>query len=115
MGDIQKITEEINKFVDERDWRQFHNPKDMALSILLEAAELVEHFQWLKGDEIEERSVARKSEIQEEIADVAVLLFEMAHNLQIDLGEAIRLKMIKNRQKYPIEKAKGKHTKYDKL
>ncbi len=115
MSEIKTIIDEIKKFRDERDWKQFHNHKDMALSMMLEAAEVLEHFQWKSPSEVEAHGQACKDEISEELADVAMYLFELADNLSIDLSEAILSKLKKNAQKYPVEKAKGKHTKYDKL
>lgn len=115
MSEIRRITDKIVQFRDERDWQQFHNHKDMALSLVLEAAEVLEHFQWKSQGEVEKHGSARKNEIAEELADVAMYLFELADNLGINLAEAIEQKLIKNAKKYPIEKAKGKHTKYDKL
>jgi NTP pyrophosphatase (non-canonical NTP hydrolase) len=105
----------IKEFRDQRDWMQFHDPKNMSISIVLEAAELLEHFQWKNKAEAEKHIKANKEEIQDEIADVAMYLFELADNLGIDLAEAMRNKMQKNIKKYPVEKAKGKHTKYNKL
>ena len=115
MSEIEKITKKIKKFRDERDWMQFHNHKDVALSLVLEAAEVLEHFQWKKPGEVEAHGKACKDEIADELADVAMYLFELADNLSIDLPKAIEVKLAKNAQKYPVEKAKGKHTKYDKL
>lgn len=115
MSDIKEITEKIKKFRDARDWMQFHNHKDMALSLILEAAEVLEHFQWKSEKEIEEYIKESKNEIGEEIADVGIYLFELADNLGIDLRDAIEKKLNKSSLKYPIEKAKGKHTKYNKL
>ena len=115
MSDINKITEKIKKFRDERDWLQFHNHKDMALSLVLEAAEVLEHFQWKSPDEVASHGKMHKDEISEELADVAMYLFELADNLGIDLRKAIESKLKKNARKYPIAKAKGRHTKYNKL
>jgi NTP pyrophosphatase (non-canonical NTP hydrolase) len=115
MSDINKITGKIKKFRDERDWLQFHNHKDMALSLVLEAAEVLEHFQWKSPDEVANHGKMHKDEISEELADVAMYLFELADNLGIDLKKAIESKLKKNARKYPIAKAKGKHTKYNKL
>ncbi len=115
MSEIKTLTEKIKKFRDERDWMQFHNPKDVALSLVLEAAEVLEHFQWKKPQEVEDHAKACKDEIADELADVAMYLFELADNLGIDLSKAIDAKLAKNALKYPIEKAKGKHTKYNKL
>ena len=115
MGEIQAITARIKKFRDEREWAQFHNHKDMALSLVLEASEVLEHFQWKSPEEVDKHGEACKFEISDELADVAVYLFELADNLGIDLSKAIDQKMKKNGLKYPIEKAKGKHTKYNRL
>lgn len=100
---------------DERDWKQFHNPKDMALSLVLEASEVLEHFQWRNGKEMEEYVRTHKGEIAEELADVLCWLAMMSHDLKIDLFEAFEAKMKKNEKKYPIKKSKGRHTKYNRL
>lgn len=115
VSDIKEITEKIRKFRDERDWMQFHNHKDMALSLVLEASEVLEHFQWKNGKEIDDYVLKNKEAIADELADVASYLFELADNLGIDLTDAIELKQKKNAEKYPVEKSKGKHTKYTKL
>ena len=115
MEEIRRITDKIIKFRDERDWKQFHNHKDMALSLVLEAAEVLEHFQWKSQNEVEEHGASCKNEIAEELADVAMYLFELADNLGINLSEAIENKLEKNAKKYPVEKARGKHIKYNKL
>jgi NTP pyrophosphatase (non-canonical NTP hydrolase) len=115
MSEIKGITKEIIKFRDERDWMQFHDPKNMAVSIILEASELLEHFQWKTIEEVEKYVKQNKAQIQDEIADIALYLFELADNLGINLKSAMEGKLKKNELKYPIEKAKGKHTKYDKL
>jgi len=115
MSDIRELTKKIRKFRDERDWMQFHNHKDMALSLVLEAAEVLEHFQWKSKEEIERYAQEHKSEIGEELADVTIYVLELADNLGIDVKEAIEKKLQKNAIKYPVEKAKGKHMKYNKL
>ena len=115
MPDIQKITRKIRKFRDERDWKQFHNHKDAALSLALEASEVLEHFQWKSPAEVEQHGRACKDELSDELADVAIYLMELADNLGIDLPKAIEQKMKKNALKYPVAKAKGRHTKYNKL
>lgn len=115
MSDIDKILEKIRIFRDERDWMQFHDAKNMAVSIIIEASELLEHFQWRSGQEVEEYITKNKKELQDEIADIALYLFELADNLGIDLLAAMERKIEKNKKKYPVEKAKGKHTKYNKL
>ena len=115
MDEIKKLTEKIIKFRDERDWMQFHDPKNMAVSIILEASELLEHFQWKTNEEVEKYVRQHNAEIKDEIADIALYLFELANNLEISLLSAMEEKLKKNEEKYPIEKAKGTHTKYDKL
>ena len=115
MSDIQELTKKIRKFRDEREWMQFHNHKDMAISLLLEAAEVLEHFQWKSADEVNKHGKNNKEEIGEELADVAMYLFELADNLGVDLKKAMVKKLAKNNKKYPVNKARGKHTKYNKL
>ncbi len=115
MGDIKIIIDKIKKFRDERDWMQFHDPKNMAVSIIIEASELLEHFQWKTKNEVKDYIKINKQEVSDEIADIALYLFELADNLGIDLLKAMERKIVKNRKKYPIKKAKGKHTKYNKL
>jgi dCTP diphosphatase len=115
MEEIKQITEKIKIFRDERDWMQFHDPKNMAVSIILEASELLEHFQWKTIEEVEKYVKQNNAQIQDEIADIALYLFELADNLGINLIGAMEEKLKKNAMKYPVEKAKGKHTKYNKL
>lgn len=115
MSDIKELAEKIRKFRDERDWKQFHNPKDVALSLVLEAVEVLEHFQWKSPSEIEEHLKKNREEIEEELADVLYWILLMSHDLGIDIKEALEKKLEKNEVKYPIDKAKGKHTKYNEL
>lgn len=109
---FQEITEKIRHFRDERDWAQFHNPKDMAIAISLEAGELLEHFLWKRPDEIDARIEERRSEIESEIADIAIYLTELADNLGIDLLKAMEEKIRINGEKYPAERVKGSSMKY---
>lgn len=115
MSDIQKLTKKIKKFRDERNWMQFHNHKDMAISLVLEAAEVLEHFQWKSPEEVEKYSEQNKEDLGKELADVAIYLFELADNIGIDLRKTIEQKLKNNAERYPIKKARGKHTKYNKL
>ena len=115
MSDIKKLIEQIVNFIDERDWGNFQTPKDLAISITLEAAELLEHFQWRSPEEIEVYAKKNKEEIGDELADVFVYLLELSHILQIDLIEAAKQKIKKNAKKYPVEKSRGRHIKYTKL
>lgn len=101
----------INKFRDERNWRQFHNEKDLAISISLEASELLELFQWKTADEGKEFV----NEIKEELADVLIYAYMMADNMNLDIDEIISEKLTKNAKKYPISKSFGNKKKYDEL
>ena len=112
---IDDLTKRIIDFRDARDWKQFHNPKDLALSLVLEAAEVMEHFQWKNKEEMEKYIETNKSDIGEEMADVLYWILLMGHDLKIDVLDALEKKIKKNEDKYPVEKAKGKHTKYNKL
>jgi NTP pyrophosphatase (non-canonical NTP hydrolase) len=113
--DIKELTKRIIDFRDARDWKQFHNPKDLAISLSLEAAEVLEHFQWKSEKEIEEYVKNNKEEIAAELADVLNYLLLTAHDLDIDIADALNKKIGKSETKYPVEKAKGTHTKYNKL
>jgi dCTP diphosphatase len=115
MKNIKDLTKRIIAFRNARDWKQFHNPKDCALSLVLEAAEVVEHFQWKNQKEMEKYVKENKGEIAEELADVLYWVLLMSHDLDIDIVNALEKKNKKNADKYPIEKARGKHTKYNKL
>ena len=115
MSDIKKLTDRIKKFRNKRNWRQFHNPKDISLSLVLEATEVMEHFQWKNSQEIIEHVKNHKDEIGEELADVLYWILLISHDLKIDILEALEKKILNNEEKYPVEKAKGRHTKYNKL
>ncbi|HEY4479008.1 MAG TPA: nucleotide pyrophosphohydrolase [Candidatus Paceibacterota bacterium] len=115
MSDIAKFQKMAAAFRDARDWKQFHNPKDMALSLVLEAAEVMEHFQWKTPEEVRAYLKEHKGEVAEELADVLHWIVLMSHDMNIDLAKAFEAKMKKNEQRYPVEKSKGKHTKYNKL
>jgi NTP pyrophosphatase (non-canonical NTP hydrolase) len=115
MENIASLTKRIVAFRDARDWKQFHNPKDLSLSLVLEATEVMEHFQWKSKEEMEKYVIEAKTEIGEELADVLYWVLLMSHDLKIDVLGALDEKMKKNEAKYPLEKAKGKHTKYNKL
>jgi dCTP diphosphatase len=115
MPDIKLLTDKILAFRDARDWKQFHNPKDLALSLVLEAAEVLECFQWKNDQEVAEYLKANKDEVGEELADVLYWVLLMSHDLGIDIMETAERKMLQNGEKYPTEKVKGIHVKYDKL
>ena len=115
MKNIDEITKKIIEFRDVRDWKQFHNPKDAAIGLILEASEVLEHFQWKNKEEVEEYIQSHKDDIADELADVMYWVFLMAHDLKIDIGDAIDKKLAKSAAKYPIEKSKGNHKKYNQL
>jgi NTP pyrophosphatase (non-canonical NTP hydrolase) len=112
---IEALTSEIRAFRDARDWLQFHNPKELAVAIVAEAGELLQHFVWQNHEQSERRVVERRADIESEIADVAILLFELADNCGIDLAEAMRAKLARNEVRYPVDKARGSSAKYDQL
>lgn len=101
---MNEIKEELIKFQKEREWKKFHTPENLAMSISIEAAELLEHFQWGKEYDVDE--------VSEELADVLIYCLYMAYALDLDVKETIRNKMEKNALKYPVEKAKGNAKKY---
>ena len=109
---LEAVRARIRTFRDERDWMQFHNPKNLAASIVIEAGELLELCQWTDMEQSERLGRDKRQQISDEIADVAVYVIELADNLGIDLIAAIHQKMDANALKYPVEKARGKSTKY---
>jgi NTP pyrophosphatase (non-canonical NTP hydrolase) len=115
MKNLNSLTQRLLKFRHDRDWEQFHNPKDMALSLVLEATEVMEHFQWKNKEEIDKYVVEAKDAIAEELADVVDWVLLISHDLNIDILDAMDKKITKNENKYPITKAKGKHLKYTQL
>ena len=113
--DLDSLTAAIVAFRDDRDWAQFHNPKDLALSLVLEAGEVLEHMQWANGEALAQRLHERKEAVGEELSDVLYYTLLLAHDLGIDLSGAFAAKMAKNAQKYPVEKARGSSKKYTEL
>jgi NTP pyrophosphatase (non-canonical NTP hydrolase) len=115
MSDITDLTAKILEFQKARDWKQFNTPKDLALSLVLEAAEVMEHFQWKNEEEVKQHIAEHKDELGEELSDVMYWVLLMSHDFDIDIVEAFKNKMKKNEAKYPVEKAKGKNKKYTEL
>jgi NTP pyrophosphatase (non-canonical NTP hydrolase) len=109
MSDTKEITDALVKFRDERDWEQFHNPKDLALAINIEAGELLEEFLWKKYED------AKRENIKEELADVFAYAFLLAEKYDFNVKEIVLEKIKKNGVKYPVNKSKGISTKYNKL
>ncbi len=110
--DLQTLQERIKQFCADRDWSQFHDPKNLAISLQLEASEVLELFQWTKDNQVVK---GKEGEVADELADVMYWLLMLANHYDIDLVQALDEKMNKNEEKYPIEKAKGVATKYNEL
>jgi dCTP diphosphatase len=115
MMNIEKIQKKISKFAEDRDWEQYHTPKNLSMALVVEASELLEIFQWLTPDEsIKIRESESDMEfINEEIADISIYLFRLCGKLGVDLETAILNKIQSNTEKYPVELAKGNATKYN--
>ncbi|KOP30896.1 nucleotide pyrophosphohydrolase [Exiguobacterium sp. BMC-KP] len=112
MNEIKQLTKLILKFRNDRDWQQFHNPKDLALSLSLEASELLELFQWKTSEEAVEKDLGK---MKDELADVITYALLFANETGIDVLSAVKQKMMKNDEKYPVEKAFGVNEKYNEL
>jgi NTP pyrophosphatase (non-canonical NTP hydrolase) len=107
VGELRQL---VDHFVSQRDWHQFHTPKNLAISLSIEAAELLEHFQWIDGEASRavSQDTLRRATVGEELADVACYALALANELGIDLSQAIRDKMVKNAQKYPPDEYRGR-------
>ncbi|CAN5444115.1 nucleotide pyrophosphohydrolase [soil metagenome] len=114
-SEIQLLTQALRSFSRERDWEKFHSPKNLAMALAVEAAELLEHFQWMTEDESKTQIPETAAEIAAEAADVFLYLLQLADKLGIDLVDEARAKMQTNALKYPVDLAKGSRTKYNKL
>ena len=112
---LRRLSAALAEFVEERDWDQFHNPKNLAMALAAEAGELLEHFQWLSEAEADSLEAAQRREVAMEMADILMFLMRLADRLQVDLLGAADEKLDLNRRRYPVEKARGRATKYDKL
>jgi NTP pyrophosphatase (non-canonical NTP hydrolase) len=111
-GRLEALTERLRGFVRERDWEQFHSPKNLAMAMIVEAAELVEHFQWMTEQESREIATEKREQVAQEIADTFIYLLRMADVLGVDLIDAAHAKMDLNAQKYPAEKVRGSNARY---
>lgn len=112
---LQHIEEKMIRFRDERDWKQFHNPKDLALSLSLEAAELLEIFQWQPQEKLEGLVMDKRDEIGDELVDILIYILYLSHDLEIDLSKAFERKYEQNAKKYSVNKAYGSSKKYSEL
>jgi len=109
---MDDLRDAINRFIEDRDWDQFHSPKNLAMALSVEVAEIVEHFQWLTEEQSRNLPTEKLAEIREEIGDVMIYLIELADKLGVDPVEAAKAKVTINGQKYPAELVKGNASKY---
>src|SRR5688572_33483026 len=112
---LKHLSAQLDRFAAERDWNQFHNPKNLAMAVAGEVGELIEHFQWLTPEQSANLPEATREEVALEAADVLLFLVRLCDKLGIDLGAAAERKLELNAEKYPVEKSRGRATKYDKL
>jgi dCTP diphosphatase len=115
MSDLKQLQELVVAFRDERDWKQFHTPKDLTIGLMLEVAELLEHFQRKSTKELDEYMQKNKEDVADELADVLWWVLLLAHDLDIELPTQFKKKLAKNAAKYPVSKAKGNRKKYTEL
>ncbi len=112
---IEELTSRICAFRDARDWMQYHNPKDLAMAIAAESGELMQPFVWKTPEQSDAIAREKQDYLRDEVADVAMLLFEFAHNLGISVEDAILAKLARNELRYPVDKAHGSNAKYTEL
>ena len=114
---VAELTSQVRRFVEERDWDQYHFPKDLAIGLSIEAAELLEHFRFRDDEEIAARleSENLRREVGHELADVLYFVLLMGANLEVDLTTALREKLVISGQRYPVEQSRGKNLKYTEL
>lgn len=115
LPDLQQLQRALRAFIDARDWDQFHNPKNLASALVVEAGELLEHFQWLTPEQADALPADVRDEVELEIADVLLLLLRLCDRLGVDPLQAAHRKLVLNESKYPVDKSRGRSTKYDKL
>ena len=115
MSDLESLRNQLRTFAAERDWDQFHSPKNLAAALAVEASELLEHFQWLTEAQSQQLPPETLDEVRAEVADVLLYLIRISDKLGIDLVEAAKAKIVLNAEKYPVEKARGSSKKYTAL
>ena len=115
MADLESLRDQLRTFAAERDWDQFHSPKNLAAALAVEASELLEHFQWLTEAQSQQLPPETLGEVRAEVADVLLYLIRISDKLGIDLVEAAKAKILLNAEKYPVEKARGSSKKYTAL
>jgi NTP pyrophosphatase (non-canonical NTP hydrolase) len=114
-ADLHDLREALRRFSAERDWDQFHTPKNLAMALSVEVSELLEHFQWLTAEQSVSLDTDTRQQVREELADVLLYLVRLADRLDVDLLVAAKEKMVRNAEKYPVEKARGSSRKYTEL
>ena len=113
MSELDKIKLRLRNFAAERDWDQFHSPKNLAMALIVEAAELVEHFQWLTEEQSQNLPHDKLAGVEQEIADIQIYLIRLADKLGVDMEQAVNAKIKLNEKKYPAEKVRGSAKKYN--
>ena len=113
MKSFKQIKIRLREFAAERDWDQFHSPKNLAMALIVEAAELVEHFQWLTEEQSQALPSNKLAEVEQEIADIQIYLIRLADKLGVDMEKAVNAKIELNEKKYPAEKVRGSAEKYN--
>jgi dCTP diphosphatase len=111
-ADFDRIRKQVRQFVVEREWDQFHSPKNLSMALIVEAAEMVEHFQWLTEEQSSNLSPEKLAEIELELADIQIYLISLAEKLKLDLVAAVDKKLVLNARKYPADKVRGSSRKY---
>ncbi len=115
MPTLKELQDKVVKFRDDRDWKQFHHPKDCAISLALEANEYLELFQWKNGEDLAKHIKENKEMFEDELSDVLYWILLIAHDLDIDIKEAFEKKLSKTGKKYPVDKARGNYVKHNEL
>lgn len=115
MNELEVLRDKLRTFAADRDWDQFHSPKNLSMALAVEASELLEHFQWLTEAQSQNLSPEKREEVAQEMADVLLYLVRIADKLNINLVEAANKKLVLNAQKYPAEKSRGNNKKYTEL
>jgi NTP pyrophosphatase (non-canonical NTP hydrolase) len=113
MQSLNRIKTRLRAFTAARDWDQFHSPKNLAMALIVEAAELVEHFQWLTEEQSQTLPPDKLAEVEQEVADIQIYLIRLADKLGIDMEQAVNAKIKLNEKKYPAEKVRGSAEKYN--
>lgn len=112
MKELEQIKLQLRQFSDDRDWDQFHSPKNLSMALIAEAAELVEHFQWLTEEQSKALNPVQLEQVKEELADIQIYLIRIADKLNVDLIKAVAEKIDSNAKKYPTDKVRGSSKKY---